>query len=76
MAKGKHTGGQPPQDPPNPPDVPEGEPRVDLGEEDMDPEAMRNLIATMQVEMNNLRSNQDNVAESLILQQREMERQR
>ena len=76
MAKGKRNGGQPPEDPPNPPDVPEGEPRVDLGEEDMDPEAMRNLIATMQVEMNNLRSNHDTISQIVILQQREIERQR
>ena len=76
MAKGKRNGGQPPEDPPNPPEVPEGEPRVDLGEEDMDPETMRNLISTMQVEMNTLRSNQENVTQTFILQKREMERQR
>ena len=42
----------------------------------MDPETMRNLISTMQVEMNTLRSNQENVTQTFILQQREMERQR
>ena len=77
MAKGgNRKGGQPPEDPPNPPEVPEGEPRVDLGEDDMDPQAMRNLIAIMQVEMNNLMSNQETVSQTFVLQQREMERQR
>ena len=77
MAKGgTRKGGQPAEDPPNPLEVHEGEPRVDLGEEDMDPEAMKNLIATMQVEMNNLRSNQETVSQTFVLQQWEMERQR
>ena len=51
MAKcGKHTT-QPSGEPLNQPEVPKGEPRVDLGEEDMDPEAMRNLIVAMQVDI-------------------------
>ena len=61
MAKGGKRTIQPSEEPQNRPEVPEGEPRAGLGEEDMDLEAMRNLIATMQVEMNTLRSNQDNV---------------
>ena len=76
MAKGGKRAAQPSEGPQNQPEVPKGEPRVDLGEEDMDPDAMKNLIATMQEEINTLRSNQDNVAETLILQQREMKRQR
>ena len=52
----------------NPPEELEGEPRVDLGEEDMNLEAMKNPIATMQVEMNNLRSNQENVSQNFVLQ--------
>ena len=73
MAKGgNRKGGQPPEDPPNPPEVPEGEPRVDLGKGEMDDEAMRNLMATMQVEMNNLRSNHETISQTVILQQRDI----
>ena len=76
MAKGGKRAAQPSEELQNQPKVPEGEPRVDLGEEDMDHESMKNLIAAMQVEMNNLRSNRENVAETIILQQREMDRER
>ena len=60
----------------NLPQVPEGEPRVDLGDQEMDAKAMRNLIATMQVEMNNLRANHDTISQNVFLQQREIERHR
>ena len=36
-----------PVNPVNPPQVPEGEPRVDLGEEEMDAATLRNLMAAM-----------------------------
>ena len=42
----------------------------------MDAETLRNLMATMQVEMNNLRSNHDTISQTVLLQQREIERQR
>ena len=60
----------------NPSQVPEGEPRVDLGDQEMDAEAMRNLMATMQVEMNNLKSSHDVISQTVTLQHQEMERQR
>ena len=69
MAKGGNCkGGQPLEDPQNPPEVPAEEPRVDLGEGEMDAEAMRNLMATMLVEMNNLRSNHETISQTVILQ--------
>lgn len=69
MAKGgNRKGGQPSEDPQNPPEVPEGETRVDLGEGEMDSEAMRNLMATMQVEINNLRSNHETISQIFVLQ--------
>ena len=51
-----------PVNPENPPQVPEGEPRVDLGEEEMDASTLRNLMAAMQVEMNNLRSEHNDIS--------------
>ena len=79
--KGNRKGGQSegpsnPPNPQNPPEVPKGEPRVDLREEEMDAATLRNLMATMQVEMNNLRSNHETISQTVILQQREIERQR
>lgn len=76
-----HKGGQfegpsNPPNPQNPPELPEGEPRVDLGDQEMDVEAMRNMMAAMQVDMNNLRSSHDVITQTVTLQQQEMERQR
>ena len=65
-----------PVNPENPPQVPEGEPRVDLGEEEMDASTLRNLMAAMQVEMNNLRSEHNGISQTVLLQQQEIERQR
>ena len=77
--KGNQKGGQPEgiSNPPNPesPQVPEGEPRVDLGEEDMDAATLRNSMATMQVEMNNMRANHETISQVVLLQQQEIERQ-
>ena len=58
-----------PDNPENPPQVPEGEPRVDLGEEEMDASTLRNLMAAMQVEMNNLRSEHNDISQTVLLQQ-------
>ena len=79
--KGNRKGGLPegisnPPNPENPSQVPEGEPRVDLGEEEMDGATMRNLMATMQMEMNNMRANHETISQTVLLQQREIERQR
>ena len=49
---------------------------MDLGEEEMDPKTMKNPMAAMQAEMAIMRSNQDNVAETIILQQAELDMQR
>ena len=69
MAKGGNCkGGQPAEGPQNPPEVPEGEPQVDLGEGEMDAETMRNLMAAMQVEMNNLRSTHETITQTVTLQ--------
>lgn len=77
MAKGgNRKGGLPSDDPQNPPEVTVREPRVDLGEGEMDAEAMRNLMATMQVEMNNVRSNHETISQNVFLKQKEIERQR
>ena len=65
-----------PHNPENPPQVPEGEPRVDLGEEEMDAATLRNLMAIMQVEKNCLRAQHDTISQTVVLQQREMERHR
>ena len=53
--------------PENPPQVPEGEPRVDLGEEEMDASTLRNLMAAMQVEMNNLRAEHNDISQTVLL---------
>ena len=45
---------------------------MDLGDEEMDPETMRNLMAAMQAKMPALKVNQENVAETIILQQKEI----
>ena len=63
-----------PPNPENPPQVPEGEPRVDLGDEEMDAATLRNLMATMQVEMNHLKAHHDTISQTVLLQQQEMER--
>ena len=63
-----------PPNPENPPQVPEEEPRVDLGEEEMDAATLRNLMATMQVKMNHLRADHSNITQTVLMQQREMER--
>ena len=76
MAKGGRRGGQPPQEPPSSPEVPEGEPEVSRGEEEMDPEVMRNLVAAMQAEITVIKANQENVEETIVLQQAEIDRQR
>ena len=55
-----------PPNPENPPQVPEGEPRVDLGEEEMDASTLRNLMATMQVEMNNLRAEHNDITQTVL----------
>ena len=65
-----------PVNPENPPQVLEGEPRVDLGEEEMDASTLRNIMAAMQVEMNNLRSEHNGISQTVLLQQHEIERQR
>ena len=49
---------------------------MDLGVEEMDPETLKNLVAAMQAKMAALKANQENVAETIILQQREIDRQR
>ena len=72
--KGPHN--ENPVNPENPSQVPEGEPRVDLGEEEMDAATLRNLMAAMQVEMNNLRSEHNGISQTVLLQQQEIERQR
>ena len=56
-----------PVNPENPPQVLEGEPRVDLGEEEMDAPTLRNLMAAMQVEMNNLRSEHNDISQTVLL---------
>lgn len=77
MAKGQKRAAQPSEEPQwNQPEVPEEETRVDLGDEEMDPETMKNSMASMQAEMVVLKANQENVAETIILQQREIDRQR
>ena len=65
-----------PPNPENPSQVPEGEPRVDLEEEEMDCATIRNLMATIPVEMNNMRANHETISQTVLLQQREIERQR
>ena len=47
MVKGGKRTTQPSEEPQNRLEAPEGESRVDLGEEDMDPETLKNLISTM-----------------------------
>ena len=42
----------------------------------MDAEAMRGMMAAMQVDMNNLKSIHDVITQTVTLQQQEMERQR
>ena len=50
---------QPPQ-----PEMAEGEPQVDLGEEEMDVETFKNVMTVMQEELVALRTNQETVIEN------------
>ena len=74
MAKGGKRATQPSEEPQNQLKVLEGESRVDLGEEEIDPETLRNLVAAMQAEMAALNANQENIAETIILQHTEIDR--
>lgn len=68
MAKGQKCATQPLEEPQNPPEMTAGEPRVDLGKEEMDAKSFKNLMVAMQVEMATLRANKENVAETILLQ--------
>ncbi|XP_062099125.1 uncharacterized protein LOC133805034 [Humulus lupulus] len=61
---------------PPPPNVAENEPHLDFEEEEMDSETLRTTLSVLQDELANLRANQENAAETLVLQQREIECQR
>ena len=76
MAKGQRRAAQPSEEPQNQHEMPEGEPQVDLGEEEMDAESFKNLIAAMNVEKAALRANQENMAETTLLQQRKIDRKK
>ena len=68
---GQTSGNMPNQPPPQ--DVAEDEPQVELEEEDMDYETLRTTLIVLQDELANLRANQENVAETMVLQQREID---
>ena len=61
---------------PPPLNVAENEPHLNFEEEEMDSETLRTTLSVLQDELANLRANQENAAETLALQQREIERQR
>lgn len=45
----------------------EGKPQVDLGEEEMGAETIKNVMTIMQDELATLRTNQETVAETIVL---------
>ena len=47
---------------------------MELEEEEMDSETLRSTLIVLQEELANLRANQENVAETMALQQREIDR--
>ena len=52
---------------PPPQDVAEDEPRVELEEGEMDVETLRTTLIVLQEELANLRANQENVAETMLM---------
>ena len=76
MAKGQKHALQASEGPQHLPKIAEEDPQVYLGEEEMDAEDFRNLMAAMQVELAALRANQENVAETVFLQQGEIDKQK
>ncbi|XP_062080684.1 glutenin, low molecular weight subunit-like [Humulus lupulus] len=59
-----------------PPNVAENQPYFHFEQEEMDYETLRATLGVLQDELASLRANQENTAETLALQQREIERQR
>ena len=57
---------------PPPPNVAENEPHLEFEEEELDSETLRATLGVLQDELANLRANQENVAETMALQQREI----
>lgn len=49
---------------------------MERGEEEIDAENFKNLVAAMQVEINTLRANQKNVAQTMLVKKWEIERQK
>ena len=49
---------------------------MEFEEEEMDSETLRMTLIVLQEELSNLRANQENVAKTMALQQREIDRQR
>ena len=68
---GQTSGNVPDQPPPQ--GVAEDEPQVEMEEEEMDAETLRTTLIVLQEELANLRANQENVAETMVLQQREID---
>ena len=71
---GQASGAAPTQ--PLPPNMAGDEPQVEFKEEEMDSETLRTTLIVLQEELANLRANQENVAETMVLQQREIDQQR
>ncbi|XP_062099633.1 uncharacterized protein LOC133805462 [Humulus lupulus] len=66
------TAGAAPSQPPLP-NVAKNEPHLEFEEEELDSETLRATLGVLQNELANLRANQENVAETMSMQQREIE---
>ena len=73
---GQAAGVAPSHPPPPSPNVIEDEPHLELDEEEMDSETLRNTLGVLQDELANLRARQESAAEIMARQQQEIERQR
>ena len=73
--KAGQTVGTAPSQPP-PPNVAENEQHLEFDEEELDSETLRAMLGVLQDELANLRANQENAAEIMASQQREIEHKR